>query len=223
MSRQEILNAIDKWVSEGSGWVIDSINNHYINVTTYKLLHGSSNIELPIELQNSAKGLISVKNKGDECFRWCHIRHLNPQKKDPQRFEKEDKRLIEGLNYEGIEFPVSQKHYNKVEKQNSIRINVFGYEKGQPFPIHISEEKFKDQMNLLLITKDEKKHYVLIKDFNAFMYNQSKHKEKKHFCVFCLQCFSSESVLVKHANNCLTINGKQAINIPKQGENIQLQ
>ena len=194
MSRQEILNTIDKWVSEGSGWVIDSINNHYINVTTYKPLHGSNYIELPIELQNSAKGLINVKNKDDECFRWCHIRHLNPQKKDPQRIKKEDKRLIEGLNYEGINFPVSQKHYNKVEKQNSIRINVFGYEKGQPFPIHISKETFEDQMNLLLIRKDEKKHFVLIKDFSAFMYNQSKHKEKKHFCMYCLQCFSSERV-----------------------------
>ena len=74
-SRQEILNAIDKWVSEGLGWVIDSINNHHINVTTYKPLHGSSYIELPIELQNSAKGLINIKNKDDECFRWCHIRH----------------------------------------------------------------------------------------------------------------------------------------------------
>ena len=30
-----------------------------------------------------------------------------------------------------------------------------------------------------------------------------------------------ERVLVKHANNCLTINGKQAINMPKKGENIQ--
>ena len=220
MSRQEIMNAIDKWVSEGLGMVIDSINNHYINVTTYKPLHGSSYIELPIEFQNSAKGLINMKNKDDECFRWCHIRHLNPQKKDPQRIKKEDKRLIEGLNYEGIEFPVSQKHYNKVKKQNSIRINMFGYEKGQPFPIHISEETFEDQMNLLLITKNEKKHYVLIKNFNAFMYNQSKRKEKKHFCMFCLQCFSSESILVKHANNCLTINGSQAINMPKQGNNI---
>ena len=34
MSRQEILNVIDKWVSEGSGWVIDRIDSHYINVTT---------------------------------------------------------------------------------------------------------------------------------------------------------------------------------------------
>ena len=75
-------------------------------------------------------------------------------------------------------------------------------------------------MNLLLITEDEKKHYVLIKDFNAFMYNQSKHKERKHFCIYCLQCFSSERILANHVNNCLTINGAQAINMPKQGENI---
>ena len=128
--------------------------------------------------------------------------------------------MINELIYEGTEFPISQKHYNKVEKQNSIRINVFGYEKGQPFPIHISKEMFEDQMNLLLITKDKKKHYIFIKDFSVFMYNQSKHKERKHFCMYCPQCFSSERVLTNHVNNCLTINGKQAINMPKQGDNI---
>ena len=183
-------------------------------------MHRSSYIELPAKLRNSKKGLINIKNKDNECFRWCHIRHLNPQEKDPQRIKKYDKRSVEGLNYEGIEFPVSQKHYNKVEKQNDIRINVFGYQKGQPFPIHISKEKFDDQMNLLLITEDEKKHYVPIKDFNAFMYNQTKHRNKKHFCMYCLQCFSSERILANHVNNCLTINGNQAINMPKQGENI---
>ena len=221
MSRQEIMNAIDKWVSESLGWVINKIDSHYINITLYKPLNCSSYIELPTELRNSKKGLINMKNRDEECFRWCYIRHLNPQIKYPERIKKEDKKMINELNYDGIDFSLSQKHYSKVEKQNSIRINVFGYESKQPFPIHISKETFEDQMNLLLmITKDEKKHYVLIKDFSTFMYNQSKHKERKHFCMHCLQCFSSESVLVKHANNCLTMNGSQAINMPKQGENI---
>ena len=133
MSRQDILNAIDKWVSEGSGWVIDRIDSHYINVTTYTPLHGSSYIELPTELKNPKKGLISIKNKDDECLRWCHIRQLNPQTEHPERIKKEDKKMVNKLNYDGIDFPLSQKHYNKVEKQNNIRINVFGYEKGQPF------------------------------------------------------------------------------------------
>ena len=35
-----------------------------------------------------------------------------------------------------------------------------------------------------------------------------------------MQCFSSESYLVKHTNNCLTINGKQAMKMPKEGDNI---
>ena len=75
MSRQEILDTIEKWVSEGSRWTINHIDSHYINVTTYKPLHGSSYIELPIELRNPKKGLINIKNKDDKCFRWCHIRH----------------------------------------------------------------------------------------------------------------------------------------------------
>ena len=52
------------------------------------------------------------------------------------------------------------------------------------------------------------------------MYNQPKHKNRKHFCMFCLQCFSFERVLAKYKSNCLTINGKQAINKTKKGENI---
>ena len=63
---------IDKWVSEGSGWVIDRIDSHYVNVTKYPPLHGSSHTELPTELGNPKKGLINIKNKDDECFRWCH-------------------------------------------------------------------------------------------------------------------------------------------------------
>ena len=56
MSRQEIPNVIDKLFSEGSGWVIDKIVSHYINVITYQPLNGSSYMKLPIELQNSVLG-----------------------------------------------------------------------------------------------------------------------------------------------------------------------
>ena len=148
-----------------------------------------------------------MKNEDNECFRWCHIRHLNPQDKDPQRIKKVDKQYVEKLDYSNIDFPVTVKHYNKIEKQNSININVFGYEDKEPYPIYVSKEKYEDHMELLLITKDENKHYVLIKDFNKFMYNQTKHKERKHFCMHCLQCFSSERVLNNHKDICIQVNG----------------
>ena len=50
-SQQQILNKIAQWISEGSGWTIQSIENHYINTVNYSPLKGSSYIELPQELR----------------------------------------------------------------------------------------------------------------------------------------------------------------------------
>ena len=63
MSQQEILNTIDIWVSEGSRSTIDKIDSNYINIVVYQPLHGSSCIDLPDELKNSAKGLINIKKQ----------------------------------------------------------------------------------------------------------------------------------------------------------------
>ena len=220
LSKQQVLNKVAQWISEGSGWVIISVDNHYLNIVKYKPMKGSSYIELPIELRNSAKGLINMKNNDNECFRWCHIRYLNPQDKYPQRNKKSDRQYINKLDYTGIDFPVTIKQYNKIEKQNKININVFGYEEKQPYPIYVSKEKHDDHMNILLITENKKNHYVLIKDFNKFMYNQTKHKERKHFCMYCLQCFSSEKILISHTENCIQVNGTQAITMPTKNNNI---
>ena len=75
-------------------------------------------------------------------------------------------------------------------------------------------------MELLLFTKDESKYHVLIKDVNKFMYNETKHKERKHFCMHCLQCFSSERELKSHKVNCIQVNGVQTIKMPTKDDNI---
>ena len=68
-------------------------------------------------------------------------------------------------------------------------------------------------MNLLLINDENKSHYAYIKDFNRFILNKTKCKTKKHFCRYCLQCFSREKVLQEHREICLEINGKQSIEL----------
>ena len=219
LSKQQILNMIAQGVSKGSGWIVESVDNHYLNIVQYQPMKGSSYIELPLELQHHMKGLINLKNKDNECFRWCHIRYLNPQDKHPQRIKKSDKEFIKKLDYSEIEFPVNVNQYNKIEKQNEININVFGYENKQSYPIYISKENYEKHIELLLITEDENKHYVLIKDFNRFMFKHTKHEHKKHFCMHCLQCFSSEEVLNNHKNNCIQINGTQAVKMPDKNNN----
>ena len=61
-SFQKIFNRIDNWISEGSGWIIESTNGEYVNVSIYSPLSGSSYIELSDKLGNLKKGLINVKN-----------------------------------------------------------------------------------------------------------------------------------------------------------------
>ena len=140
---------------------------------------------------------------------------MNPQEIHPERIKKCDKEHIKNLDYTNVTFPVTQKYYRKIEIMDNINISVFGYEKQEPYPVYKSKEKFDDMLNLLLITKEKEQHYVLIKDFNKFMYNQTKHEERKHFCMYFLQCFPYEKTLINHKENCITINGAQAIKMPK--------
>ena len=148
-------------------------------------------------------------------FLWCHVRHINPSKEHPERIRiiakklvkhitnpekitQEDKELISDLNYDEIEFPVQEKDFSKIEVRNNICINVFGYENGVVFSVYVSDQKFEDSMDLLLLDDDDKSSYVYIKDFNRYMFHKAKNKNRKWFCRNYLQCFSSKNVLTKH-------------------------
>ena len=65
---QKILYLIDNWINEGSGWLVESIESQYINISTYRPLSGSSYINLPGELRSPKKGLINTKNKDQKYF-----------------------------------------------------------------------------------------------------------------------------------------------------------
>ena len=86
--------------------------------------------------------------------------------------------MLNNLDYKGIEFPVSRKDFDKIEKKNGICIVVFCYNNNLLYPVNISDKKSKNCMNLLLITDDKKSHYV---DFTRFMCNKKKCKNKNHF------------------------------------------
>ena len=133
---QEIIYRIEDWINKASGWIVESIESQYINISTHRPLVGSSYIDLPIELKHPRKGLINIKNNDQKCFLWCHVRHINSLKEHPERIKKIDKKIACNLlNYDEIEFPVEEKDFKKTEVQNNICINVFGYENELVFPI----------------------------------------------------------------------------------------
>ena len=116
---------IDNWINEGSGWIVELIESQYINISTYRPLSGSSYVKLPAELRSSKKGLINIKNSDQKCFLWFHVRHIHSSKIHPERIAPEDKKLVNNLKYNGIEFSVREKVFSKIERKNNICINVF--------------------------------------------------------------------------------------------------
>ena len=71
--------------------------------------------------------------------------------------------------------------FHKREKKNSIGISDFGYENKEKHSIYVPKKCEEKHVNLLLIGKEGKRRYVLIKDFNTFMYDQTLHRGRKHF------------------------------------------
>ena len=212
---QEILYRIDNWINEGSGWIVELIESQYINISTYRPLSGSSYIKLPVELKSPKKGLINIKNNDQKYFLWCHVRLINLVKIHPERITQNDKKLANDLDYDRVGFHVREKDFSKIETKNNICINVFCYENRLTFPIYISNQKFENSMDFLLVTNENKSHYVYLNDFNKFMFHKTKNKNKKYLCKSCLQCFSSKNVLTEHKEICLNINGAQSVRLKK--------
>ena len=60
-SFEEILHLIDNWINEGSGWIVESIESQYINISTDRPLSGSFYVKLLAELRSPKKDYITSK------------------------------------------------------------------------------------------------------------------------------------------------------------------
>ena len=89
--------------------------------------------------------------------------------------------------------------YEIVEEGFNINVNIFGYE-NKVFSLYVSKKLNEQVLNVLLISNGEDSHYVFIKDFIRLMFSEvkTKNQHKKHFCVSCLQNFTTKEILNSH-------------------------
>ena len=113
---------------------------------------------------------------------------------------------------EGIDAPTPISQIPKVEKLNNRAINVFGWDKGVTVYRLSTQPGKMPRINLLLIEKAGKFHYTWIKNLNRLLYDQSKHKERKHFCERCLHGYTREDLLEAHRPDCRGI-GQTAVRV----------
>ena len=212
---KNMLESLETFQSRGSGWIFERVNQLDIHIDKYVPLRGSSYINLP-EVLAKKKAIVNVQNKDDECFKWAVTSALYPAEKDPQRVTKH-KENAKKLNFANISFPTQTKDIHYFEKQNSVAVNVFGYE-NKVYPLRRSEETHDKYVDLLLISDGTKQHYCWIKDFSRLLSSQtSKHNGKKFYCRNCLNPFNTEKALQDHLEYC---SNKEAVRIefPKKGE-----
>ena len=217
---ERIANLINGSSGGGSGWVFYKIIKLELHTVSYRPLRGNIWIPLPKELADK-KAIINMKNKGNECFKWCVLRKLNPKDDNAERADKELRKKENTLNMEGIEYPVSLKDIDCFEKQNpNISITVLGFnEKDKVHPLRVSEHAHirKHKVILLLIERDGVKHYCLVKNPSRLLSKQiSAHKEGTHICFRCLNPFWTHKSLEKHWEYCRNHEAVK-INMPEKG------
>ena len=121
-----------------------------------------------------------------------------------KRITLKDKKLVNDVDYDGIKFPVNKEDFSKTEKKSNIRIDVFGYENKLTLPIYISDQKFGNSMDLLLVLM--KTSYIMCTSkVLTDLFHKTKNN-KKYFYKSCLHCFSSKNVLADQKEVCLGIN-----------------
>ena len=86
------------------------------------------------------------------------------------------------LDFKDIKLSVKIGDILKIQEKELCCISVFDYENKERYQIYVSKNTLKRYVDLLLIREEDKRYYVVVKDFNTFMYVHTLHRERKHFC-----------------------------------------
>ena len=173
----------------------------------------SKEIDKIPELFFKKRNLIIMKNLNDnKCLLYSYIRkHLNPITTNLSRINKKDiqisKELIDEFN---VDFEnVSIGEIDEIEHFLECNIHVFGCNENSNSKkiIRKSVKNYDKDLDLLLI--DRINHYILVKDINRFISNNS-HVVKS--CRNCLNSFYSEENNKFHIGYCK--NRKPKILLP---------
>ena len=77
----------------------------------------------------------------------CHIRRINPQNRNAERINKQDKKTAANLNYSDIAFPLDINDNKKIEDRFQMQVNVFGHE-NKIFPLYISKKPYNETFEM---------------------------------------------------------------------------
>jgi len=203
--KNRLMSDLTEFTTHGSGWALSKIIGMQLNVNQYNPMRASSYIKLPAHIQRK-RACVNVKNKDDACFFWAITSALFPVEhhRHPYRTSSYP-HYGEVLNTEGMSMPVTIYQIPMFEQLNNVSINVYALE-GDVYPAYHTKEKKDVHVNLLIISEEDKFHYVWIKDLSRLIRGITRDHNKKYLCDRCFHYCSSQEKLMSHDEDCKELN-----------------
>ena len=173
-----------------------------VKISECDIFSGGNEIDKIPEIFFKKRNLLIMKNDDNKCFLYCYIRKFkNISTNDTSRITKKDLVIVDKIIDECImDFEnVSLDELDKIENLLKVNIHIFGCNKkfNSKKIIRKSKSDFDNDLDLLLL--DDIKHYILIKNINKFISDNS-HVIKT--CRNCLNVFYSEIKYKDHVEYC---------------------
>ena len=174
-----------------------------VRISECDIFSGGNIIDKIPELFFKKRNLLIMKNNDNKCFLYCYIRNFkNLITNNASRITKKDLLIVEEIIDEyNMDFEnVSLDELDKIEKLLECNIHIFRCNKkfNNKKIIRKSKSDFDKDLDLLLI--DDIKHYILIKNINKFI---SDNSHVIRTCRNCLNVFYSEIKYKDHIEYCI--------------------
>ena len=109
---------------------------------------------------------------------------------NPERISKL-RRYENEFDWNEITYPISTKNISKFETRNRIGVNLLAIS-GKTIYICRKGGDYEQKVNLMILEKDQKKHYITVKSISRLLSSMNnKHKKAQHFCMNCLNGFKT--------------------------------
>ena len=217
-----IRHDIETYTKMGSGWMYYRFKNASLDVARYRPLSGGGKWTIPKKLKNK-RSILCINTPNNKCFLYSVVAGiLNKRNSLPTKHRDRYTNYTKHLSLvddSKLTYPVRIKDIAKFETENKLSISIFEWDKEDDSVIPIKQGIGNEQnIDLLFIDdcSDSGGHYLLIKDFNAFMRHRTKHHNSMHYCRKCLHGFVDKDKQLQHTELCKQgIN--QIIKMPESG------
>ena len=198
----EQLNILSMYEDYDSSIMTIQNSRLIVKISECDIFSSGNEIDKIPEIFFKKRNLLIMRNEDNKFFLYCFIRKFkNVVTNNLSRISKKDLLIAEEIIDEcNMDFEnVSLDQLDKIENLLEVNIHIFGCNEKFNSKKIIKKSKYDFDKDLDLLLIDDIKHYILIKDINEFISNNS-HVIKS--CTNCLNVFYSEIKYEDHIEYC---------------------